>query len=213
MYNINNTLNFKILYYLFFSINFILIIGLVNSSWISLFAWLIFLICIYSSDMILNKKRWILIIVISLCSIGIKTICKTPYITEGSNVFIGGNFDNSIFKKKIPAVIYNHLQTDFVKQFPENLSDPSKYLFDNSVSKLINKTSESRLVKTINWRNRNALQLSAFNNTKYNAYGEQQPERNKLPFFIKYTFPSDFKDKNSELCWKGQAYLELEEYI
>ena len=37
-------------------------------------------------------------------------------------------------------------------------------------------------LKKINWHNRYAFQQSAFNNTKYNAYGNQQPKRELLPF-------------------------------
>ena len=68
------------------------------------------------------------------------------------------------------------------------------------------------MVRTINWENRNALQLSAFNNTKYNAYGDQQPKRKELPYFVKYTIPIELIDNNSRLCWRGEAYFHLEEY-
>ena len=39
----------------------------------------------------------------------------TPYILEGSNVFIGGDFTNSVFKKKLPPIVYKHLNEDFIK--------------------------------------------------------------------------------------------------
>ena len=56
------------------------------------------------------------------------------------------------------------------------------------------------------------MQNSAFNNTKYNAYGDQQPKRELLPYFVKYTFPKDFKNNDSKLCWQGQAYIKTDNY-
>ena len=212
MFKIKNTLNSKVIFHLFFIINFILITGLTNSSWLGLLAWMVFFMCVYSANISFNKKKWFTIICITIFCLGIKSFFKTPYITEGSNVFIGGEFEKSIFKKNLPPIVFEKLNNDFIKKFPKNISSPSTYLFDNAVSKLVRKSSESRQVKEINWNTRYALQLSAFNNTKYNAYGNQQPKRELLPFFVKYTFPIDFKHKSSELCWKGQAYIELEEY-
>ena len=34
---------------------------------------------------------------------------KTPYILEGSNVFIGGDFTDSVFKKKLPHAVPSHI--------------------------------------------------------------------------------------------------------
>ena len=195
MFKIKNTLNSKVIFHLFFIINFILITGLINSSWLGLLAWMVFCMCVYSANISFNKRKWVTIICITIFCIGSKSFFKTPYITEGSNVFIGGEFENSIFKNKIPPIIFEKLNNDFIKKFPNNISSPSDYLFDNSVSKVVRKTPESRQVKEINWNSRYALQLSAFNNTKYNAYGNQQPKREILPFFVKYTFPIDFKNK------------------
>ncbi len=212
MLKINSSFNLKIIYNLFFIINFILTIGFLNSSWLGLFAWMILFMCIYAGVISLDKRNWILIISITIFSLCIKNYVKTPYILEGSNVFIGGDFTNSIFEKKLPPMVYKHLNDDFVKKFPENISAPAPYIFDIGVSQIFKKSNESRYVKKINWHNRYAFQQSAFNNTKYNAYGNQQPKRELLPFFVKYTFPKDFKDTNSQLCWKGQAYLEIDTY-
>ena len=211
MFKINNTLNSKVIFHSFFLINFIIIIGLLNSSWLGLIAWMIFFMCIYSAKISFNRRKWFAVICITVFCLLIKSFFKTPYITEGSNVFIGGNYEESIFKKKLPPEVFEHLNKDFKKKFPNNISAPSTYLFDNSVSKIFINTPESRKIKYINWSNRYALQLSAFNNTKYNAYGSQQPQRELLPFFVKYTFPIDFKSDKSQLCWKGQAYLNFEE--
>ncbi len=212
MFKIKNTLTFKVLFNLFFIINLIIISGLINSSWGSLLVWITLFLCIYSSDISFSKKKWIAIVCLTVFSLGIKNTLKTPFITEGSNVFIGGNFEKNVFKRELPTVVYEHLNNDFIKKFPKNIAAPSEYLFDNAVTKIIDKTNESRLVRTINWKNRSALQLSAFNNTKYNAYGSQQPKREELPYFVKYTIPIELIDNNSKLCWKGQAYLHLTEY-
>ena len=110
----------------------------------------------------------------------------------------------TVFLKKLPTAVFNHLNEDFLKKFPNNISAPSSYLFDNAVSKIRNRSAESRLIKSIDWDNRYALQLSAFNNTKYNAYGDQQPKRDLLPFFVKYTFPNEFKEKTQSYAGKGK---------
>ncbi len=211
MIKINNSLSSKILLNFILLINFILISGFLNSSWLGLLSWLIFFLCIYSGELTLSKKRWLIVLTITIFSLLIKTSLQTPLITEGSNVFIGGNYKNSIFKEKIPEKIFTHLNNDFKKTFPENISAPANYLFDKAVSQILTKSNESRLVKSINWSNRYSLQLSAFNNTKYNAYGIQQPERKLLPFFVKYTFPDQYQNSDSQLCWSGQAYIQLKE--
>ncbi|MEC6997646.1 MAG: hypothetical protein VXW97_05315 [Pseudomonadota bacterium] len=207
-----NTLTLKVLFNLFFIINLLIISGLINSSWVSLLIWITLFLCIYASKISFSKKKWIAVICITIFSLGIKSSLKTPFIIEGSNVFIGGSFEKNVFENELPTVVYEHLNNDFIKKFPKNIAAPSDYLFDNAVTKFINKTNESRLVKTIAWKNRNALQLSAFNNTKYNAYGDQQPERKELPYFVKYTIPIELINNSSKLCWKGEAYFHLEEY-
>ena len=68
------------------------------------------------------------------------------------------------------------------------------------------------MVKTIAWKNRNALQLSAFNNTKYNAYGDQQPEKKRAALLCKVYYSIELINNSSKLCWKGEAYFHLEEY-
>ena len=67
---------------------------------------------------------------------------KTPYILEGSNVFIGGDFTDSVFKKKLPPIVYKHLNEDFVKKFPENISAPAPYIFDTGVSQIFKKSND-----------------------------------------------------------------------
>ncbi|MDC3024116.1 hypothetical protein OA264_01420 [Alphaproteobacteria bacterium] len=212
MPEIKSSFNLKAVCIFFLILNFIVTLGFFNSSWTSLIAWMILFLCIYSGKILSEKKKWILIICITLCSLCIKNFIKTPFILEGSNVFIGGDFEQSIFKEKLPPIIFKHLNDDFVKKFPENISAPAPYLFDKGVSQIINKNNESRYVKKINWKNRYSFQQSAFNNTKYNSYGQQQPKRELLPFFVKYTFPENFKNKDSKLCWKGQAYIKLDVY-
>ena len=209
MLKTNHSFNLKVFSHFFLIINFILTLGFFNESWMSLLAWLTLFMFIYSGSITINKKRFLFIVCITVFSLSIKNFIKTPYVLEGSNVFIGGDFENSIFKKKIPPIIFNHLNEDFIKKFPNNISAPAPYLFDKGVSQIINKNNETRYVKEINWNNRYSFQLSAFNNTKYNAYGEQQPNRALLPFFVKYTFSKDYKSPKAKLCWKGQAYLKV----
>lgn len=212
MLKINSSFNLKIICNFFLIINFALTIGFLNSSWFGLLAWMILFLCIYSGSISFDKKSWLLITFITVFSLSIKSYIKTPNILEGSNVFIGGNFENSIFKNKMPSIVFDHLNDDFKKKFPKNISAPAPYLFDKGVSQIINKSNESRYVKEIKWDNRYSFQQAAFNNTKYNAYGSQQPKRELLPFFVKYTFPNDFKNSDSKLCWKGQAYIKMETY-
>ena len=83
----------------------------------SLLAWLTLFMFIYSGSISFNIKRWLFVISITIFSLSIKNFIKTPYILEGSNVFIGGDFENSIFKEKIPPIIFNHLNEDFKKNF------------------------------------------------------------------------------------------------
>ena len=84
------------------------------------------------------------------------------------------------------------LFSDYEIAFPNSISGPDNKLYDVSVSQLSDKINETRLVESINWKNRYQLLLGAFNNTYYNTYGKQQPPRNKLPYFVKYTFPEEY---------------------
>ena len=61
MSQINNTLNLKVVLHLAFLINFILIIGIGNSSWV-FFGWVVFFTCIYSANISFKKRNWFLII-------------------------------------------------------------------------------------------------------------------------------------------------------
>jgi len=138
-------------------------------------------------------------------------VIKMPQIIEGSNVFIGGeDYENSIFKKELPDKIFYKLYNDYNIIFPESISGPDKNLYDISVSQMVKQNKETRLVEEINWQNRYQLLLGAFNDANYNAYGNQQPERKKLPFFVKYTFPKEYINSESKFCWQGLAYYGAE---
>ena len=64
-----------------------------------------------------------------------------------------------VFLKKITFCLFEHLNKDFIKKFPKNISAPAPYLFDKGVSQIIKKSDESRYVKEIDWDNRYAFQL------------------------------------------------------
>ncbi len=192
----------------------IITLGFFNSSWFSLLILISFIMCLYSGNLVTQNKNWILILLICLTCTLIKKYIYIPDINMGSNVFIGGDEKNdNIFKKMLPNEIYLELNNDFISKFPNSVSGPDKNLFDKSVTQLIFKNEETKAVKTINWKNRYAFSLGAFNDSKYNAYGNQKPEREKLPFFVKYSFPYEYNDSNAQFCWKGLAYLEKKKRI
>ena len=122
MLKINSSFTLKGNLQFFLIINFVLTLGFFNSSWIGLLAWMLLFMCIYSEKYLLIRN-WILIIVITIFSLSVKNFIKTPYILEGSNVFIGGIL-KIVFLKKIPPIIFKSLNEDFVKSFPKNIFSP-----------------------------------------------------------------------------------------
>ena len=205
---IKNILEKKIVYYSLILSIFISCIGLFNSSWYSLILYQFLFLLFFSAK--INFKNKYLLIVAFLVPITIltKQSLEIPKIIQGSNVFIGGdNYNNSVFKEKLPNKIYNKLNTDFKKTYPNSIAGPDIKLYHKSVSQIFFKSPETKFVENIYWDNRHQLQLGAFNNTKYNAYGNQEPKRTKLPFFVKYSFPSDYSKKNARFCWEGTAYV------
>lgn len=192
----------------------ILCLGFFNSDWYSLIFYQLLFMLLYSAKLEIKKRNWALAAFTALLCITLKNLIIIPKITEGSNVFIGGKqFEETIFKKKLPEKIFTKLVTDYEIAFPNSISAPDIKLYDLSVSQLLGKIEETKLVESINWKNRYQLLLGSFNNTYYNAYGQQQPSRNKLPFFVKYTFPQEYLNNETKFCWKGLAYLgeDLEE--
>ncbi len=206
-----NILQKRIIYYPLIFFFFISCIGLFNSSWYSLILYQCLFLLFFSAKINFKKKNWLIIAVLIPITVFTKQSLEIPKITQGSNVFIGGeDFKESIFKEKLPKKIYDVLNTDFKKIFPNSIAGPDIKLFHKSVSQIFFKEPETKSVENIFWNNRYQLQLGAFNNTKYNAYGNQEPKRTKLPFFVKYSFPSDYSNKNSKFCWQGTAYLGKE---
>jgi hypothetical protein len=186
----------------------ILCLGFFNSDWYSLIFYQLLFMLLYSSKLEIKKRNWALAAFIALFCIVLKNLIILPKITVSSNVFIGGKqIEESIFKKELPEKIFNKLDSDYEIAFPNSISAPDINLYDFSVSQLLGKIEGTKLVETINWKNRYQLLLGAFNNTYYNAYGQQQPPRNKLPFFVKYKFPQEYLNNDTKFCWKGLAYL------
>ena len=186
----------------------ILCLGFFNSDWYSLIFYQLLFMLLYSSKLEIKKRYWALAAFIALFCIILKNLIILPKITVSSNVFIGGKqIEESIFKKELPEKIFNKLDSDYEIAFPNSISAPDINLYDFSVSQLLGKIEGTKLVETINWKNRYQLLLGAFNNTYYNAYGKQQPPRNKLPFFVKYKFPQEYLNNDTKFCWKGLAYL------
>ena len=204
---ITNILEKKIVFYPIIFLAFISCIGLFNSSWYSLLLYQLLFLLLFSAKINLNKKYLLVITFLIPTVIFTKQSLELPKIAQGSNVFIGGeNYKDSIFKEKLPKKIYDKLNTDFKITFPNSIAGPDKKLYHKSVSQIFFKSSETKFVDNIYWNNRYQLQLGAFNNTKYNAYGEQEPNRTNLPFFVKYSFPSDYSNKNAKFCWEGTAF-------
>ena len=203
-----NILEKKIFCYPLILFIFISCVGLFNSTWYSLILYKLLFLLFFSAKIIFKKKNWLLIVFLIPLTILIKQSLELPKIIQGSNVFIGGEkYENSIFQKKLPKKIYNQLNTDFKNTFPNSISGPDIKLYHKSVSQIFFKSRETKFVENINWNNRYQLQLGAFNNTKYNAYGDQEPKRTNLPFFVKYAFPSDYSEQNAKFCWQGTAYI------
>ena len=183
-------------------------LGVFNPNWYSLILYQLLFLLFFSSTISKERKKWIIIAIVLPTVFIIKQNLDIPKIIQGSNVFIGGEkYENSIFKKNLPKKIFEKLNTDFKEIFPKSMSGPSDELYYKSVSQIFNEHSETKYVQNINWDNRFQLQLGAFNNTKYNSYGNQQPKREKLPFFIKYSFPEDYSKANAKFCWKGTAFI------
>ena len=186
----------------------IISLGLFNSSWLSLLIVIIYLMCLYSGKIKRTNYNLFLIIIICTVSITIKSLILLPSINVGANVFIGGEkYKNSVFNNKLPKKIYKRLNEDFISSFPNSVSAPDKKLFDTSVKQMLFKNQETKTVNKINWKNRYEFSLGAFNDANYNAYGKQQPKRTNLPFFVKYTIPTEYYESNSDFCWKGLAFI------
>ena len=208
MYKFENIISKKFIFFPFILFLSTLCLGFFNSDWYSLIFYQLLFMLLYSAKLDIKKRKWVLAAFIALFCITLKNLIIMPKILEGSNVFIGGKkFEESIFKKKLPEKIFTKLFDDYQLAFPNSISGPDNKLYDLSVSQLLGKTNETRLVEEINWRNRYQLLLGAFNNTYYNAYGQQQPQREKLPFYVKYTFPKQYLNKDTKFCWTGIAYL------
>ncbi|MAJ23980.1 MAG: hypothetical protein CMP36_00560 [Rickettsiales bacterium] len=183
-------------------------LGFFNPNWYSLAFYSLLFLLFYSAKVNTEKKHWMTVIFIVPIVLATKNSLIIPQIYEANNVFIGGeNYKDSIFKEGLPKKIFNKLYDDYQSAFPDSIAGPAPYLYDKSVTQMIKKTSQTRLVETIEWRNRYQLQLGAFNDTKYNAYGKQQPSRAKLPFFVKYSFPSDYSNSKAKFCWQGLGYV------
>ncbi len=208
---VENILGKKLISY-FLIISFMIsALGIFNPNWYSLILYQLLFLLFFSSTINKERKKWIIIAIVLPTVFIIKQNLDIPKIIQGSNVFIGGEkYENSTFKKNLPKNIFEKLNTDFKEVFPKSISGPDNKLYYKSVSQIFNKHSETKHVQNINWNNRFQLQLGAFNNTKYNAYGNQQPKREKLPFFVKYSFPEDYSKANAKFCWQGTAFIGQE---
>ena len=205
---IENILRKKIVSFSLIIILIILCLGFFNSNWYSLILFQLMFLLMYSAKIETSIKKWTIVIFFIPILLLIKKNLDLPKITEGSNVFIGGEkYKNSIFKNNLPDKIFKKLNSDYEEIFKESISGPDNKFYYKSVSQMLHKHPETRVVENINWENRYQLQLGAFNNTKYNAYGNQQPSRNNLPFFVKYSFPDKYSKSNAKFCWRGLGYV------
>ena len=113
---ITNILEKKIVVYPLIFFIFLSFIGLFNSSWYALIIYQILFLLFFSAKINFNKKYWLIIIFLIPINVLIKHSLGIPKIIQGSNVFIGGeNYNNSVFKERLPKKIYIKLNTDFKK--------------------------------------------------------------------------------------------------
>ena len=214
MFKFEYLISKKLIYFPLLVILSTLCLGLFNSDWFSLIFYQLLFLLLYSSKITKNKKNWLFSLVLALICIIVKIGLYVPKISMGANVFIGGEaYKESIFSKKLPNKIFKKLDNDFQIAFPNSISGPDKNLYDISVNQILGKVEATKLVETVNWKNRYQLALGAFNDTRYNTYGLQEPPRNNLPFFVKYIFPEEYNSTNAKFCWEGLAFIgsKLEE--
>ena len=119
----NNFFLYKTFSYSLAIILTLLALGLFNSSWASLIICSTLSLLFYSASLTNNYKRWVLAIIVTLISLVIRNSLYVPTINVGSNVFIGGaNYEDSIFSQKLPSIIYQKLNKEFIINFPNSIS-------------------------------------------------------------------------------------------
>ena len=151
---IKNIFKNKIVSYSLIISIFISCIGLFNSSWYSLILYQFLFLLFFSAKINFNKKNWLIIAFLIPITVLTKQSLEIPKILQGSNVFIGGeNYNNSIFKEKLPKEIFNKLNTDFIKAYPNSIAGPDIKLYHKSVSQIFFESPETKFVENINWNN------------------------------------------------------------
>ena len=180
-------------------------------------SWSTYVICsiiigLFFSSHLKNKNNiWMYASIVTLFTVCVRVFMVPPSIDEGANVFIGGEkYKHSIFAQKMPEEVFKYLNEKYTEDVKINIMAPDKLLYDVGVSQIWWPSNYTNSKYNVNWEGRYALRLGAFNDRRYNSWGEQQPARDKLPYFVHYLVPDILaKDPNTKLCWEGSVFLPV----
>ena len=187
----------------------ILCFGFPLANWESFISILIALYAIFLNKVNHNKLNWLYSIIVLFSLLIIKYFTFQPNIEVGEQIYSPNDqYLNNILPNKIVSEAgteWKLLNQPF-QSHPEN-KEPTNNPWAYSADSFFHKSSMSKRIKSLNFKNRYDFRVGVLNNAKYNYFAKDHGSYGAYyPLIFSFLIPNNFS--SSEICWKGIIYIE-----
>ena len=187
----------------------ILCFDLPLANWASFITILVTLYAIFLRKISNNKFYWIYSLGIVLCIIIIKNFIYLPKIEVGEQIY---SPDDQYLNKVLPISIANKLKNDWSLLNQPFVSHPANSSFTSnpwaySSDSFFDKPKMSKIINTLNFKDRYDFRVGILNNAKYNHFGNNLGSYGAYyPLIFSFLIPKKMNSK--QICWTGKIFLQ-----
>lgn len=156
-----------------------------------------------------HKFYWIYALGIVLSTIIIKNLIYVPKIEVGEQIY---SPNDTHLNKVLPISIVNKLKNDWsllnqpFESHPANTlptANPWAYSSDS----FFDKPKMSRIISSLNFKNRYDFRVGVLNNARYNYFGNNLGSSGAYyPLIFSFLIPKSLSSK--QICWTGQIFIQ-----
>ncbi len=190
----------------------ILCFDLPYANWSSFIAILITLYAIFLKKITNNQVYWLFATMIIISNIILKSFLYMPKIEVGEQIY---SPQDKYLNAELPIEISEILKEDWIslnqpfESYPANTFLKTNNPWAYSSDSFFDKPQMSKIVNSLNFKDRYDFRVGILNNAKYNYFGNNLGSSGAYyPLVFSFSIP---KSENSkELCWTGKIFLKID---
>ena len=187
----------------------ILCFGLPLANWGAFITILVALYAIFLNKVNIKPILWLISGVLLISLLIVKNQIYLPSIEMGEQIY---SPEDVYLKNVLPKEITNMAKYEWEKldqpfeSHPANIEE-TKNPWAFSADAFFDDPQMSRIIKSLNFKNRDALRIGTLNNARYNYFGSSLGSSGAYyPLIFSFLLPNTMASE--KICWTGKLYIE-----